>query len=174
MLLDTIRGLSYLHSANPPLVHQDIKTQNILIDIYGNGRIGDFGFSLELPEIVEGRSMFTAQAFARTEGYYPSELSAGYFSTKSDVYCYGVVVLETYTGKKAFSAEREDKKLVDHFDEERSDEAKFSSIQDERISQCSEELWKLLFQVVRSCLLPHSKRPTSMKVLSLWPLVKWP
>ncbi len=67
-------------------------SQNILIDICDNGRIGDFGFSLELPEIVEGRSMFTAQAFARMEGYYPSELSVGHFSTKSDVYCYGVVI----------------------------------------------------------------------------------
>ena len=40
--------------------------------------------------------MFTAQAFARTEGYYPSELSTGYFSTKSDVYCYGVVIHEGF------------------------------------------------------------------------------
>ena len=78
--------------------------------------------------------MFTAQAFARTEGYYPSELSMGYFSTKSDVYCYGVVihtvlcvgfcvcvflrqspylfVLETYTGMKVYSTDRVDKKIV--------------------------------------------------------------
>ena len=33
-----------------------------LISVHGNGRIGDFGFSLELPEVVEGHSMFTARA----------------------------------------------------------------------------------------------------------------
>ena len=66
---------------------------NILIDINGSGKIGDFGFSLELPTVECGRSMFTAQNFARTEGYYPSELTHGKYSAKSDVYSYGIVSL---------------------------------------------------------------------------------
>ena len=35
--------------------------------------------------------MFTAKGFARSEGYYPSELTSGHYSAKSDVYSFGVV-----------------------------------------------------------------------------------
>lgn len=119
ILRDTCRGLSYLHTADTPVVHQDIKSyvitgfrelcsfhgatllfslclsfhrQNILIDRNGTGKISDFGFALELPKINDdGRSLFTATMFARSEGYFPSELTSGKYSPKSDVYSYGVV-----------------------------------------------------------------------------------
>ncbi len=48
---------------------------NILVDKNGNGRIGDFGFSIELPKVIAGRRMWTAKGFARTEGYYGTEVS---------------------------------------------------------------------------------------------------
>jgi serine/threonine protein kinase len=63
-----------------------------LIDAHGRGKICDFGFAIELPSVrSDGRSMFTAKGFARSEGYYPSELTSGHYSAKSDVYSYGVV-----------------------------------------------------------------------------------
>ena len=66
-----------------------LSRQNVLIDDRGVGKIADFGFSLELPRVREdGLSLFTAKAFARSEGYYPS---FGIYSCKSDVYSYGVV-----------------------------------------------------------------------------------
>ena len=61
---------------------------NILIDEHGNGRIGDFGFSWELPQVVGGRTMFT---FPRSEGYYPLELTHGQCGPRSDVYSLGIV-----------------------------------------------------------------------------------
>lgn len=66
-------------------------SMNILIDEQGNGCLSDFGFSVELPQVEDGRTMFTAKGFARSEGYYPSELSSGKYSPKSDVYSFGVV-----------------------------------------------------------------------------------
>ncbi len=68
-------------------------SQNILMDEHGQGMLGDFGFSLELPKVQEGRSTFTAVGYACSERYYPSESTHGRFSTKSDVYSYGVVSL---------------------------------------------------------------------------------
>ena len=56
------------------------------------GILYDFRFSVELPKVKEdGRSMFTAKDFARTEGYCPPELMYGMYSPKSDVYRYGMV-----------------------------------------------------------------------------------
>ena len=64
---------------------------NILIDEHGCGRIGDFGFSWEVPQVIAGRTMFTAKSFPRSEGYYPSELTHGQCGPKSDVYSMGIV-----------------------------------------------------------------------------------
>ena len=71
---------------------------------------------MELPKVVGDRTLLKAPCFARTEGYYPPELSEGLFSPKSDMYLYGVVgfpigmhvfisfklALDTYTGQKAY------------------------------------------------------------------------
>ena len=58
-------------------------------------KLGDFGFALELPRVLGDRSLLNAASFARTEGYYPPELSEGRHGPKSDVYSYGIVSLIT-------------------------------------------------------------------------------
>ena len=65
---------------------------NILLDRCFNAKLGDFGFSVELPRVVEDRTLLKARTFVRTGGYYPPELSEELYSPKSDVYSYGVVV----------------------------------------------------------------------------------
>ena len=47
---------------------------NTLIDKSYNGKLGDFGFATELPEVHHGRTLVTAQVFAKTLGYLPPEL----------------------------------------------------------------------------------------------------
>ena len=110
VLKDVCLGMVYLHSAKPPLIHQDIKrymyflyyavfkinknyahSLNILLDSSGHGRIGDFGFSWELPDVEGTRSIFTARGFAFSKGYHADEITYGQYSTKSDVYSYGTV-----------------------------------------------------------------------------------
>ena len=64
---------------------------NILLDAHFNAKLCDFGLSVDLPQMKEGRTVVTAPMIARTEGYFPPELPNGLFSPKSDMYSFGVV-----------------------------------------------------------------------------------
>ena len=77
------------------LLNAKINSANILLDKNFTAKLGDFGFAHELPRCVGDRTLLKAPAFARTEGYYPTELSAGLISPKTDVYSYGVVSDDT-------------------------------------------------------------------------------
>ncbi|XP_021720965.1 probable leucine-rich repeat receptor-like protein kinase At5g49770 [Chenopodium quinoa] len=96
--LGTARGLSYLHQlANPPIVHRDIKSNNILLDENLNAKVSDFGLSKPLIDV--GKSHITTEVkgtmgYLDPEYYYTQKLNE-----KSDVYSFGVLMLEVITGK---------------------------------------------------------------------------
>ncbi|XP_074303129.1 putative serine/threonine-protein kinase-like protein CCR3 [Silene latifolia] len=104
--LDAARGIEYLHNyAVPPIIHRDIKTSNILLDGNWVGRVSDFGLSLKGPESEEGSMSIKAVG---TVGYIdPEYYLLKVLTTKSDVYGFGVVLLELLTGKKALFKESE-------------------------------------------------------------------
>ena len=56
-----------------------------------SAKLGDFGFSYEIPQHKLGRTFVTAPSLGRTEGYYAPEVAHGEISPKADVYSYGVV-----------------------------------------------------------------------------------
>ncbi len=64
---------------------------NILIDASMRGKLGDFGFSKEMPLLKDGRSIVTAAIAVKSAGYAAPELDACQHSPKTDVYAYGVV-----------------------------------------------------------------------------------
>ena len=64
---------------------------NILLDDHFSAKLCDFGLSVDLPKVTDGRTVVTAPMIARSEGYFPPELTNGVFSPKSDMYSYGVV-----------------------------------------------------------------------------------
>jgi serine/threonine protein kinase len=168
-LHDTCKGLVYLHCGSPPIVHQDIKSQNILLDSHGHAKIGDFGFSVELPKQRDGKSMFTSKMFARTEGYFAPEIASGKYSHRSDVYSYGVVALETFSGLKAYDTGREDERLVEHCEESLLSQEQFCALADKRTKRrCPQLLRGKLFRIITRSLSKHSKRPSSTEILSIW------
>ena len=78
------------------------RSSNILIDGHGTRKIGNFGFCKQLPVVEGGKTTFTAQLFARSEGYYPSELSHGQYGPRSDVYSFGIVSTLNINGTQNF------------------------------------------------------------------------
>ncbi|XP_057866533.2 probable serine/threonine-protein kinase PBL7 isoform X2 [Cryptomeria japonica] len=94
------RGLEYLHDkANPPVIYRDFKSSNILLDDNFNPKLSDFGLAKLGPV---GDKTHVSTRVMGTYGYCAPEYAmTGQLTLKSDVYSYGVVLLELITGRKA-------------------------------------------------------------------------
>ncbi|XP_031284661.1 L-type lectin-domain containing receptor kinase S.6 [Pistacia vera] len=99
IILGVASALSYLHEeCERQIIHRDVKSCNIMLDAEFNAKLGDFG----LAEVYE-HSCITREATipAGTMGYLaPEYVYSGVPSEKTDVYSYGVVVLEVATGRR--------------------------------------------------------------------------
>ncbi|KAF7843148.1 receptor-like protein kinase [Senna tora] len=104
------KGLAYLHdNCDPPILHRDIKPKNILLDYDMKPYITDFGISIALNQ---------SSAMIRMRSTYHLEIAyTTVLSCKSDIYSYGVVLLELITRKKVLdsSFEEEQTTLVEWF-----------------------------------------------------------
>ncbi|KMT02458.1 hypothetical protein BVRB_9g204070 isoform A [Beta vulgaris subsp. vulgaris] len=97
VLLGTAKALAYLHeSIEPKVVHRDIKASNILIDTDFNAKVSDFGLAKLLDS---GESHITTRVMG-TFGYVaPEYANSGLLNEKSDIYSFGVLLLEAITGR---------------------------------------------------------------------------
>ncbi|KAL3678912.1 hypothetical protein R1sor_021868 [Riccia sorocarpa] len=102
--LGAARGLSYLHDhCDPKIIHRDVKAANILLDEEYEAVVGDFG----LAKLVNYKDTHVTTAVRGTAGHIaPEYLSTGKSSEKTDVYGYGIMLLELITGQRAFDFQR--------------------------------------------------------------------
>ncbi|KAM7485621.1 hypothetical protein LguiA_001630 [Lonicera macranthoides] len=102
--LGSARGIMYLHDhCDPKIIHRDIKAANILLDEEFEAVVGDFG----LAKLMDYKDSQVTTAVRGTIGHIPPEyLSTGKTSEKSDVFGYGVMLLELITGQRAFDLAR--------------------------------------------------------------------
>ncbi|KAK8989540.1 hypothetical protein V6N11_063962 [Hibiscus sabdariffa] len=96
--LGAARGLLYLHEqCNPKIIHRDVKAANILIDESFEAVVGDFG----LAKLLDKRDSHVTTAVRGTVGHIaPEYLSTGQSSDKTDVFGFGILLLELITGPK--------------------------------------------------------------------------
>jgi len=99
--LGAARGLLYLHEqCNPKIIHRDVKAANILLDESFEAIVGDFG----LAKLLDRQESHVTTAVRGTIGHIaPEYLSTGQSSEKTDVYGFGILLLELITGPKTLS-----------------------------------------------------------------------
>ncbi|CAH9119639.1 unnamed protein product [Cuscuta europaea] len=97
--LGAARGLLYLHEqCDPKIIHRDVKAANILLDDYCEAVVGDFG----LAKLLDHCDTHVTTAVRGTVGHIaPEYLSTGQSSEKTDVFGFGILLLELITGQRA-------------------------------------------------------------------------
>ncbi|GLT84100.1 hypothetical protein SLE2022_023510 [Rubroshorea leprosula] len=163
---ETALALDYLHSlADPPIIHGDVKSMNILLDDHYTAKVSDFGASV----LISPNQTGIGSKIQGTFGYLdPEYLMTGNLTAKSDVYSFGVVLVELLTGEKPTSSSRDGEKrnIIQYF---------ISSVEDNQIVQVlnfepadddeTEEV-EAVAELVKRCLNGSGlKRPT-MKVVA--------
>ncbi|KAL9228509.1 hypothetical protein vseg_004084 [Gypsophila vaccaria] len=168
--LEAAKGLAYLHDLNKPVIFRDFKGANILLDANYTAKLSDFGFARDGPE--GDKSHVSTKNIVGTNGYAaPEYIMTGHLTTMSDVYSYGVVLLELLTGRKSLDKIRPKKEqnLVDFARPQLKDPKKVDSLMDPRLEgQYSTEGSKIAALLAYQCLSRQAKsRPRMSSVIKV-------
>ncbi|XP_073288516.1 serine/threonine-protein kinase-like protein At3g51990 [Primulina huaijiensis] len=160
LALQTAKAIDTLHSLNPPVIHRDIKSANILIDRNFSARLGDFGLALRCVDDFKMRSTPPAG----TMGYLdPCYVTPDNLSTKTDVFSFGILLLEIISGRKAIDVSHSPPCIVD-WAIPLIRRGKLLSIYDPKIAPPKDlSVRKLLAVVATKCVRPCRERRPSMK-----------
>ncbi|PKA47755.1 putative serine/threonine-protein kinase NAK [Apostasia shenzhenica] len=164
IVIGAARGLAFLHSAEKQVIYRDFKSSNILLDSNYNPKLSDFGLAKHGP--TGGESHVTTRVMG-TFGYAaPEYVATGHLYVKSDVYGFGVVLLEMLSGQRALDTNRPSGQhsLVDWAKPFLSDRRKLSRLMDQRLEgQYPTKASLQAAQLTLRCLAIDPKSRPSMK-----------
>ncbi|CAA7020884.1 unnamed protein product [Microthlaspi erraticum] len=161
---ETAQGLEYLHiGCKPPMIHRDIKSTNILLDNNYQAKLGDFGLSRSFPV---GSETHVTTNVAGSPGYLDPEYNrTNWLTEKSDVFSFGVVLLEIITSQPVIDQTRE-KSHIGEWVGFRLTNGHIKNIMDPSLvdDYDSSSMWKVL-ELAMSCISPTSSgRPNMSQV----------
>lgn len=165
--IDVAAALEYLHFfCDPPLCHRDIKSSNILLDQHFVAKVADFGLAHATPAPTSAAHELISTDVRGTPGYLdPEYVITRQLTVKSDIYSYGVFLLELITGRGAV---QDNRNLVSWAQPYLATEAKVLLMVDPDLEDNYnlEEL-RSLVKLVKMCTQKEGKmRPTIRQVLS--------
>ncbi|KAK7269599.1 hypothetical protein RIF29_22332 [Crotalaria pallida] len=173
--LDAARGLAYLHEDSQPcVIHRDFKASNILLENNFNAKVADFGLAKQAPE---GRANYLSTRVMGTFGYVAPEYAmTGHLLVKSDVYSYGVVLLELLTGRKPvdMSQPNGQENLVTWARPILRDKDRLEELADPRLGgRYPKEDFVRVCTIAAACVAPEaSQRPTMGEVVQSLKMVQ--
>ncbi|KAK1257242.1 G-type lectin S-receptor-like serine/threonine-protein kinase [Acorus gramineus] len=169
--LGTAKGITYLHEeCRDCIIHCDIKPENILLDKNFNAKVLDFGLvKLINPKDHRHRTLMSVR---RTRGYLAPEWLANLpITSKSDVYSYGMILLETVSGRRNFDVSEETgQKNFSVWAYEEYDKGNIGGIVDKRLNdnEIDAEQLRRVIEVCFWCIQEQpSQRPTMGKVVQM-------
>lgn len=163
------RGLEYLHcEAKPPIIYRDLKSANILLDRDFSPRLSDFGLA-KLGPI--GDKTHVSTRVMGTFGYCAPEYAmTGKLTLKSDIFSFGVVLLELVTGKKTIDIKRieGERSLVAWSRPFLKDRRRYMELVDPRLrGRYSRRSARHLIAVAAMCLSEEAaERPTIKEIVA--------
>jgi serine/threonine protein kinase len=160
-------GLAFLHTSEKSVIFRDFKASNILLDGDFNAKLSDFGLAKLGP--TNGDSHVTTRIMG-TYGYAaPEYIATGHLYINSDVYGFGVVLLEMITGLRALDTNRPpgQNNLVDWARPSLSDKKKLRKIMDPRLGdKYPDKAAQRAAELILKCIENDpKKRPSSEQVL---------
>ncbi|KAG7521690.1 Interleukin-1 receptor-associated kinase 4 [Solea senegalensis] len=161
----TSRGLEYLHSNHH--VHRDVKSANILLDERFVAKISDFGLTRASAKRTSTTVM--TERVVGTRAYMAPEALRGEITPKSDVFSFGVVLLEILSGLPPASENREPQFLLElRYDiDDEEEELTLEDIIDKKMSDWELNQVKIVYTLACSCLHEmKNKRPVITQILS--------
>ncbi|KAL1220937.1 LRR receptor-like serine/threonine-protein kinase IOS1 [Cardamine amara subsp. amara] len=162
---ESAQGLEYLHNGcKPQIVHRDIKTTNILLNEKFQAKLADFGLSRSFPL---GTETHVSTVVAGTPGYLdPEYYRTNWLTEKSDVFSFGVVLLELITNQPVIDMKRERSHIGEWVGLMLS-RGDINSIVDPKLQGDYDPntIWKVV-ETAMTCLNPSSsRRPTMNQVV---------
>ncbi|KAM7515193.1 hypothetical protein LguiA_004776 [Lonicera macranthoides] len=169
--LGTARGITYLHEeCRDCIVHCDIKPENILLDDNYNSKVSDFGLA-KLVNLKDHRYR-TLTSVRGTRGYLAPEWLANLpLTSKSDIYSYGMVLLEIVSGRRNFEVSDDtNRKKFSSWAYEEFEKGNIEAILDKRLQNQEVDMdqVKRAIQVSFWCIQEQpSQRPMMGKVVQM-------
>lgn len=174
--IEAAKGLCYLHhDCSPLIIHRDVKSNNILLSSDFEAHVADFGLAKFLHE---GGASECMSAIAGSYGYIAPEYAYTLkIDEKSDVYSYGVVLLELITGRRPVGDFGENGLDIVRWTKMQTNGSKegVEKILDERLKKVPLDEVKQMMFVAMLCVQEHNvERPTMREVVQMLVQAKQP
>ncbi|CAK9319081.1 unnamed protein product [Citrullus colocynthis] len=173
---DVAHAITYLHMyTDRPIIHRDIKSSNILLTENFRAKVADFGFARLA---ADGDATHVSTQVKGTAGYLdPEYLKTYQLTEKSDIYSFGVLLVELVTGRRPIEPKRElDQRITPKWAMKKFSEGKTSEIMDPNLEQtdASHLAVEKILELALQCLAPRRHSRPSMRRCAeiLWSIRK--